>query len=276
MTAEDVYTFPVILCDNEIDRDFERFTTQALADLATMYVGKTGLFDHSMESRDQTARIFKAERITDPNRTTQTGEAYSYIRAEAYMPRTEKNRSLMEEIDSGIKKEVSVGCAVAEVTCSVCGADIRRSPCTHRKGECYDGKVCHHILDVPTDAYEWSFVAVPAQRSAGVTKAFQTDGDVTLTASEVSVLRKQLAALEQEAALGKAYRTSLLSETLRLALAALPQMDGEVLHGALGKLSAEELQAFSKCFAAQTRRQSPLCLQLGGDDVPDTNNAFKI
>lgn len=277
LTAEEVYTFPLVLCDNEIDRDLERFTTDALADLAALFIGKTGLFDHSMESRDQTARIFKAECITDPTRTTAAGETYTFIRAAAYMPRTEKNQSLIEEIDSGIKKEVSVGCAVADISCSVCGADIRRAPCGHRKGETYDGVLCHHILDTPTDAYEWSFVAVPAQRGAGVIKAFRTDGDVTLTASQVSALRKQLAALEQEAALGKAYRSSLLAETLRLGLAALPQMDGKILQCACEKLSAEELQAFSKCFAAQVHRQTPLQLQLGSD-IPcsDTNNAFKI
>lgn len=276
LTAEEVYTFPLVLCDNEIDRDMERFTVDALADLATLFIGKTGLFDHSMESRDQTARIFKAECVTDPERTTSVGEPYTFIRAVAYMPRTEKNQSLIEEIDSGIKKEVSVGCAVAEVYCSICGADVRHAPCAHRKGEVYDGVPCHHILDVPTDAYEWSFVAVPAQRSAGVTKTFRMESDGA-SGSEVAALRKQIAALEEEAKLGKAYRASLLSETIRLGLSALPQMDGKVLQSACEKLSAEELQAFSKCFAAQAHQQTPVHLQLfSGDPHSDTNNAFKI
>ena len=34
----------------------------------------------------------------------------------------------------------------------------------------YNGKTCYAILDEVTDAYEVSFVAVPAQRGAGVTK----------------------------------------------------------------------------------------------------------
>ena len=33
-------------------------------------------------------------------------------------------------------------------------------------------EVCHVVLNQPTDAYEWSFVAVPAQREAGVIKMF--------------------------------------------------------------------------------------------------------
>ena len=44
--------------------------------------------------------------------------------------------------------------------------------CDHEKGGEYGGKLCYHILDEPLDAYEWSFVAVPAQVNAGVTKRF--------------------------------------------------------------------------------------------------------
>ena len=33
LTAEEVYTFTVRLCDNEVDRDFERFDTDALEGL---------------------------------------------------------------------------------------------------------------------------------------------------------------------------------------------------------------------------------------------------
>ena len=94
--ADALYTFPVVLCDHEIDRELERFDTPALEALAALFVGKTGLFDHSMQSRDQTARIFKAECIVDPARKTQTGEAYACVRATAYMPRIEKNRALIE------------------------------------------------------------------------------------------------------------------------------------------------------------------------------------
>ena len=36
----------------------------------------------------------------------------------------------------------------------------------------YGGKLCYFTLKAPTDAYEWSFVAVPAQRKAGVMKSF--------------------------------------------------------------------------------------------------------
>ena len=46
LKAEEVYTFGIVLCDNEIDRDFERFDIPALEKLAGLFVGKTGIFDH--------------------------------------------------------------------------------------------------------------------------------------------------------------------------------------------------------------------------------------
>ena len=48
--------------------------------------------------------------------------------------------------------------------------------CSHVKGKTYGGRLCHVVLDVITDAYEWSFVAVPAQVNAGVTKRFAEEG----------------------------------------------------------------------------------------------------
>ena len=46
LSAQEVYTFGVRLCDNEIDRDGERFTEQTLKELAELFVGKSGVFDH--------------------------------------------------------------------------------------------------------------------------------------------------------------------------------------------------------------------------------------
>ena len=56
--ADEVYVFTVILCDNEIDREFERFTKNALIKLSELFVGKTGILDHNMKSENQTGRRF--------------------------------------------------------------------------------------------------------------------------------------------------------------------------------------------------------------------------
>lgn len=55
LTAEDVYTFAVRLCDNEVDRDMERFPRKSLERLAELFLGKCGIFDHNWSARGQAA-----------------------------------------------------------------------------------------------------------------------------------------------------------------------------------------------------------------------------
>ena len=43
LTEEQVYTFSVRLCDNEVDRDGERFEPETLEELAGLFVGKCGI-----------------------------------------------------------------------------------------------------------------------------------------------------------------------------------------------------------------------------------------
>ena len=172
LKSEQVYCFSILLCDNDVDRDYERFSDEALDRLAVMFKGRTGIFDHDHRSRGQTARIYDTEVRSYPDRKTMDGRAYRALIGFAYMVRTEDNKSLIAEIEGGIKKEVSVGCSVAKRICSVCGADGAKGGCNHIKGRSYGGKLCYVELDEPLDAYEWSFVAVPAQRAAGVTKVY--------------------------------------------------------------------------------------------------------
>ena len=58
MATEELYTFTVVLCDNEVDRDYERFSVEALQELAQLFLGKTGIFDHSPKAEYQSARIY--------------------------------------------------------------------------------------------------------------------------------------------------------------------------------------------------------------------------
>ena len=223
--TEEVYTFALRLCDNDIDRDFERFDDAALDQLAPMFVGVSGVFDHRWSAREQTARIYRTEVVGSDGTLTADGRAYRFLKGWAYMMRTDENAALIAEIDGGIKREVSVGCAVEKVVCSICGQELDR--CPHEKGEEYDGQMCCGILTGATDAYEWSFVAVPAQRKAGVIK---------------SAGRR----MEDEARLGRKYLKSLQRELVRLAGIAEPEMEHRLLEKAVAKLDEEELLGFIK------------------------------
>jgi hypothetical protein len=171
-TEDELYIFPIELCSNDIDRDMECFSDAALDKMQELFIGTTGIFDHDASAGNQTARIFDTEVVTDSQRMTAYGTPYKYLKAMAYMIRTDSNKDIIAEIDGGIKKEVSVSCSAAKRICSVCGCDKAKDSCEHVKGTEYFGQKCHVILDGITDAYEWSFVAVPAQPNAGVTKKY--------------------------------------------------------------------------------------------------------
>ena len=130
---EELYVFPAVLCDNQIDRDGERFSRDCLRELAELFVGVTGVFDHRASAEGQHARIFAARVVEDPGRPSNCGEPYTALRAEIYMPRNEQTAGLIAEIDAGIKKEVSVSCAVSRSVCSVCGDPA--GTCSHRRGK---------------------------------------------------------------------------------------------------------------------------------------------
>lgn len=173
LKAEDVFTFKLALCDNEVDRDYERFSMKALEGLKKLFMGKTGIKDHRWSADNQVARIYATEVVAQSEKTTEAGEPYAQLVAYCYMVKTASNADLIAEIKGGIKKEVSVGCAMGRATCTICGKGY--GMCGHRKGQSYhkDGtrkEVCTAILDDPMDAYEFSFVAVPAQRNAGASK----------------------------------------------------------------------------------------------------------
>lgn len=160
LSEDEVYIFPVTLCDNEIDRDNECFSRAALDILAEKFIGVTGILDHDFKSGNQTARLFDTK-VVEKNRFTAAGELYAYLKGYAYMVRTDKNADLIREIDGGIKKEVSISCAAERQICSICGTDKRTNACCHIKGCTYNDKRCFITLDDICDVYEWSFVIPP-------------------------------------------------------------------------------------------------------------------
>ncbi len=184
LKPEDVFSFSLYLCDNDVDRDTERFTDAALDGLAPLFLGKTGIMDHDWSAQKQTARIYRTEVVATGERN-RLGEPLKVLRASAYMLKNERNQPIVEAIEGGILKEISIGCAMSKCSCSVCGEgqtfDWRtwKYQCEngHIRGEAYDGKLCVGQLEEPTEAYEFSFVAVPAQRAAGVIKGVIDLGD---------------------------------------------------------------------------------------------------
>jgi hypothetical protein len=283
LTAEEVYTFGVRLCDNEVDRDFERFDLASLQTLAELFVGKSGIFDHSWTAQGQTARIYRTQLVQDGSTTTPTGEPYTYLKGYAYMVRTAANADLIREIDGGIKKEVSVSCAVKDTICSICGESLRdRNKCVHTPGSWYGEQLCYGILTEPTDAYEWSFVAVPAQPKAGVVKRASPFGSDTLKdyLSRRRDLLRQVEDLEAQAQLGVRYLKGLRQEVVRLSGLLDDGMDYGMRRAMTEKLSEAELLALKESYEKQLEEKYPPITQLPyakGKGIPDASDgAFLI
>ena len=263
LEEENLYLFSVRLCDNEVDRDGERFTTETLQELAPMFVGKCGIFDHRWSAREQTARIYRCELVREDGVMTAAGDGYCWLKGYAYMLRSPGSEQLIAEIDAGIKKEVSVGCSVEKKTCSICGADVTGMPCEHRKGERYDGKVCHVMLEGAKDAYEFSFVAVPAQPAAGVVKGMESPcGDLKQLVRRHPACEKQLEALEQEAALGRNYLKQLKDDVVRLGLLAGLGLECSQLREMANTLYPSQLEQLKQAYGRQAGKFYPMPTQL--------------
>ncbi len=287
LSENEVYCFNLTLCDNEVDRDFERFSVDALKALIPLFEGKTGIADHNMSSSNQKARIFRTWLEEDETKKTSAGEAYTALRAKAYMLITEENRDMIEQIEGGIKKEVSVGCSMGSMTCSICGKDMKNHECKHQKGRYYGKKLCHGILGDAKDAYEWSFVAVPAQKNAGVTKAFtrsqteKTVADTLFTAADDEALFscKYVKALEEKACQADLYREHLISQIRKYALIAMNKVDIDSFTAHCSNMDIKELRSLSESLKAQAAEIIPVSLQLksvSNSKTNTNNNSFKI
>ena len=269
LTAAEVFTFSLILCDNEIDRDFERFEVSALEELAALFAGRTGISDHDWSSARQVARIYRTELVRMPEKTTAAGEEYVCLKAWAYMLRVPENETLIAEIEGGIKKETSVGVSVSESVCSICGKET--GSCGHVKGQEYGGRLCHAVLRGARDAYEWSFVAVPAQRNAGVTKAFCGAGGLGgFVESEAGrSFAGEFAQLKALADVGRGYLGWLRDEVKRLCLICQRDMYG-ALSGAAESMGAQELEEMRAALEKRVSEKLPFRTQLPGlNEVTD-------
>ncbi len=283
LSADEVYVFSVVLCDNDVDRDGERFTVEGLFELEKLFVGKTGVIDHIPSAKNQTARIFDCEVEAVSGRKTALGDDYFRLRARAYLPRSEKNNELIVALDSGIIKEVSVGCAVERIVCSICGESIEL--CPHTKGESYSGRLCCGEMLNPYDAYEWSFVAVPAQREAGVTKSalrkeesmenilkkIESCERLELSTGECRELKGYIDELRKSAKDGVYYRENLTADVLRLSAFVQPEISRETMESVAKSMTVAQLNEFRTAFIKQKNESIAPSVQLYNEKEKKSN-----
>ena len=255
LKAEDVFAFRIRAADDQVDRDFERFTADALDGLAKLFVGKTVIADHMWSSSMQTARIYDAA-VEKMSGTT-------VLVLFAYMLRNDQTAATIAAVEGGILREVSVGCAMGKATCSICGADKTKVFCEHRRGREYDGKQCVVELSQPEDAYELSFVAVPAQPAAGIVKGMEGRFHTLKALAEGHPeCAGELERLEREALLGRKSGERARREAVRFGLLAGLGLDKAVLERLVAPMSPEELEQVEKAWEQKAAERYPIVPQL--------------
>lgn len=173
LNKEDVYTFKVQICDNDVDRVGDKMTDDFIKQVAEHITGVTGLKDHDWNVENQLARLYDAEVVTDDTNVTVLGEPRKYVLGKAYT--LSKNKDFIDNINAGLLKETSISFNSNNDTCSICGEpmvkdanDIGHCSNKHIAGHYYDNKLCYNKLNELEDILEWSLVAVPCQRKAGI------------------------------------------------------------------------------------------------------------
>ena len=252
LTGEQVYVFSLRLCDDQVDRDHERFDTAALPQLAKLFIGKTGIVDHKWSASGQVARIFETQVVCE--------DGVSYIKAWAYIRRGGNAEEIIADIEAGIKKEISVGCAMGRAVCSICGGEY--GTCGHQKGEYYDGMLCCVILKEPMDAYEFSFVAVPAQREAGVIKGLGEGHRCLKDLADEFGAQGEYRAMYIQAKLGQKYEKQLRDDVVRLFLSLDMGLTEPVLRSITQKVSVEELLQLKEALEERVAEYLPVQTQL--------------
>ena len=162
---EDLFVYPIRLCDNCKDRDEERFSDLALNSVKNLCEGVVGIKNHEWNSENAHSRIYKAEVEEIDGIKSVIGYAYTMV--------TDSTMEFINNIKSGLLQEVSIGFKATSYSTDTDGTKV---------------------IDDVSDVFEWSFVAVPAQPKAGVVKEFNNNQDKGVKRMELEARVKELEA----------------------------------------------------------------------------------
>ena len=173
--AEQVIALPIRAMNDQLDRDFDKFTEVCIDKLArnkgkTGPLGKPFMCSH-IHGELANGRIYLAEKET-------IGKV-NHLKLWVYVPNTPQYRDFVENIMFGVYWAVSVGVGVDKTSCTVCGVEWPRDylgECDngHIKGEKYEGTLCYRDIGLVSELYELSSVYLGAQYGAEVVKKMVT------------------------------------------------------------------------------------------------------
>ena len=112
------------------------------------------------------------------------------------------------------------------------------------------------------DAYEFSFVAVPAQKDAGVLKGMGRGNRTLKELADEFGAQGEYRVLYKEAELGRQYRKQIQDDVVRLCLCLDLGVEEPVLRAIVEKAGAEDLLKMQKALDARLMESMPAMCQL--------------
>lgn len=168
--SKDVVVYTALLIDDKITRNHTQYNKDFQSMLLSLpagegnFIGSPILFgenkDHQHTASSQVGRIFDAWQVVSKEKN------YG-VMAKIYLLK-ETNEDLINKINSGVLKEMSISTKVEMPLCSICRQNV--SVCDHTPGQ----NGCHIIMSGKGFVAEASFVAVPGSNSAKILSEDET------------------------------------------------------------------------------------------------------
>ncbi len=166
LAADEVYVGECDLCNDRVDRAFERFTPEVLQDFADTLPGKSLLAAHDRGSLPL-GLWFDAHLRGDER-------GVSYLRPSYYIVKTRDNEHHRAQLDGGVYRYASIGFRAKDLVCDICGKSWFGWDCQHYPGQAYDAggrrvvATAHYDRSEahPAEAVEGSIVYLGCQYDA--------------------------------------------------------------------------------------------------------------
>ena len=192
LSPDDVYVRRMVLANDHLDRDHERFSEEVLREFARTLPGKSFLVGHQ-HGAAPVGRFFHAEVMpaahpqqtpdcglqaaatpAPSSRSLESGARSLHLVASFYTVKTQDNEGFRQQIDGGVYSYVSLGFRCQQLLCDICGKDMKSSLCPHYPGKSYNGSAATGTWKGQAEALEASLVYLGAQFGAQFVKRLET------------------------------------------------------------------------------------------------------
>lgn len=167
---EDICVFPLVLVDNNLQKNFDRITIHGLYNLSGLLVGKKGNITGklaeraSLETRNAKGEAYAEEKpvifhawYEDMAKSNFMDVTLYQLKAKAYLVKTPENADVVKALE--VVGEIGASLLFsAKSYCSICGKQRHiGKPCEHIEGNTYDGSLSFNNIENIDDVYGFEF-----------------------------------------------------------------------------------------------------------------------